>query len=65
MKFYDLKAKAHVEVDPSNVVKTKATRKTKSGATQTRYQLIASHDGRKLYKFVGEADYKSANVKEV
>ena len=64
MKFYDLKAKQHVEVDEGNVVKTKATRKTKNG-TQTRYQLIASHDGRKLYKFVGEADYKAAKCKEV
>ncbi len=64
MKFYDLKEKKHVEVDEGNVVKTRAERKTKNG-TQTRYQLIASHDGRKLYKFVGEADFKAAKCKEV
>jgi hypothetical protein len=64
MKFYDLKGKKHVEVDEANVVKTKAERKTKTGK-QVRYQLIASYDGRKLYKFVGEADFKAAKCKEV
>jgi len=39
-------------------------RKTKSGE-QTRYALIAEHDGTKLYKFVNEATFKASGAKEV
>lgn len=64
MKFYNLKTRAHVDVPESNVQKQKMVRKTKNG-TQTRYALVANHNGSKLFKFVSEADYKAANCKEV
>ncbi|MBV6458215.1 MAG: hypothetical protein HONBIEJF_01340 [Fimbriimonadaceae bacterium] len=63
MKFYDLKKRDHVEVPESDIKKKKMVRKTKSGE-QTRYALMASYDGRTLYKFVNEATYKSTNVPE-
>ena len=39
-------------------------RKTKSGE-QTRYALLADHDGSTLYKFVNEATFKATNAPEV
>ncbi|HET6645000.1 MAG TPA: hypothetical protein VFG65_05830 [Fimbriimonadales bacterium] len=64
MKFYNLKTRSHVEVPESDMQKKKMVRKTKNG-TQTRYALIANHNGSKLFKFVSEADYKAAKCKEV
>ena len=64
MKFYNLKTRAHVDVPEANIQKQKMVRKTKTGS-QTRYALIATYEGSKLFKFVSEADYKSLNVKEV
>ncbi|MBL8047057.1 MAG: hypothetical protein JNJ45_00090 [Chthonomonas sp.] len=63
MKFYDLKARQHVEVADSNITKKKMIRKTKAGE-QVRYALIGKHDGRDLYKFVNEATYKESGGKE-
>lgn len=64
MQFYNLKTRSHVDVPDSQVSKTKMVRKTKNGE-QVRYALTAEHEGSKLFKFVNEATYKSANVKEV
>lgn len=64
MKFYDLKARQHVEVADGNITKKKMVRKTKAGE-QVRYALVGSHDGRQLYKFVSEATYKATDGKEV
>jgi hypothetical protein len=64
MEFYDLKSRAKVNVADSNVTKKKMVRKTKTGE-QVRHALLASHDGRTLYKFVSQKDYDAANVKEV
>lgn len=64
MKFYNLKTRTHVDVPESNIQKKKMVRKTKNG-TQTRYALVADHQGNKLFKFVSEADYKATNCKEV
>jgi hypothetical protein len=63
MKFYDLKKRDHVDVPEKDIKKKKMVRKTKTGE-QTRYALMASYDGRTLYKFVNEATYKSTNVPE-
>jgi len=50
-------------VPEANVRKKKMVRQTKSGE-QTRYALMAEHDGTTLYKFINEATYKSSNAKE-
>jgi hypothetical protein len=63
MQFYNLKTRSHVDVPEGNVRKKKMVRKTKSGE-QTRYALMAEHDGTTLYKFINEATYKSSNAKE-
>ncbi len=63
MQFYNLKTRQHVDVPESDVRKTKMVRKTKTGE-QTRYALTAEYQGVKLFKFVSEAAYKAANVKE-
>jgi len=63
MQFYNLKTRSHVDVPEANVRKKKMVRQTKSGE-QTRYALMAEHDGTTLYKFINEATYKSSNAKE-
>ncbi|MBS1706839.1 MAG: hypothetical protein JST40_13305 [Armatimonadetes bacterium] len=64
MEFYDLKSRTKVKVAEGDITKKKMVRKTKTGE-QTRYALMGNYDGRVLYKFVNEKDYKAANVKEV
>jgi hypothetical protein len=64
MEFYNVRTKSKVDVPDSAMVKKRMIRKTKNG-TQTRYALIADYEGSKLYKFVNEATFNSANVKEV
>jgi len=65
ISFYDVKSRQKVSVPESDVKKTKYTRKTKSGATQTRYALRASYQGRNLTKFVSEVDWKALDAPEV
>ena len=62
MKFYDVKTRQSVDVSEGNLKKTKYTRKTKSGSTQTRYAVRASYEGRNLTKFVSEVDWNKLNV---
>jgi hypothetical protein len=64
MNFYSLKTRSKVEVDISNVKKTKSVRETKNGE-QVRYRLTASHNGETLNKFVGKDVYDSLDVEEV
>lgn len=64
MEFYNLKTRSKVDIPESQVTKKKMVRKTKSGE-QTRYALIAEHNGTKLYKFVNEATFKASGAKEV
>ncbi len=64
MEFYNVRTKSKVDVPDSAMTKKRMIRKTKNG-TQTRYALIADYEGSKLYKFVNEATFNSANVKEV
>jgi len=64
MQFYNLKTRSYVDVPDSDVKKKKMIRQTKSGE-QTRYALMAEHEGTPLYKFVNEATYKESSAKEV
>jgi hypothetical protein len=64
MEFYNLKTRSKVDIPESQITKKKMIRKTKSGE-QTRYALIAEHEGTKLYKFVNEATFNASGAKEV
>ena len=64
MQFYNLKTRSHVDVADEQIKKKKMIRKTKNGE-QTRYALVAEHDGTPLYKFVSEAVYSATNAKEI
>lgn len=63
MQFYNLKTRSHVEIPDSQIKKKKMTRPTKNGE-QTRYALLAEHEGTTLYKFVNEATYNGSSAKE-
>ena len=61
IEFYDVKVRAKVQIDESQVKKT--TFETKNG--QVRYGLRAkTEDGRNLTKFVSKADWESLNLPE-
>ena len=61
IEFYDVKIKAKVQIDESQVKKTTFT--TKNG--QLRYGLRAkTEDGRNLTKFVSKADWESMDLPE-
>ncbi len=62
MQFYDVKTRQFVEVSDSDLKKTKYTRTTKSGSTQTRYAVRANYQGRNLTKFVSEATWQSMDA---
>jgi len=61
IEFYDVKVRAKVQIDESQVKKT--TFETKNG--QVRYGLRAkTEDGRNLTKFVSKADWENLNLPE-
>lgn len=64
VSFYDVKARAKVEVDSTdaNLSKRTYTRTTKNGFTQIRYAMQLTVDGRKLTKFINEATYNALDV---
>jgi hypothetical protein len=62
ISFYDVKTRQSVQVNESDVTKTKYERTTKEGKVQVRYALRGKYDGRNLTKFVGEADWKALNA---
>jgi hypothetical protein len=64
VEFYDVKSRQKVQVDESNIRKTKYERETKDGKTSVRYALRADHNGSKLTKFVSEADWKALSAPE-
>ncbi len=64
MQFYNVKSRAKVEIDESELSKKKFVRTTKSGSTQTRYAARANVDGTTLTRFITEADYNRLNVPE-
>ena len=63
MRFYDLKTRSHVEVAESDVRKKRMVRPTKSGE-QVRYAFTAKYEGRPLFKFVSEKDFKESSAAE-
>ena len=65
IKFYDVKERESVEVDESNITKTKYERRLKDGSTQIRYAFRAQRNGRNLTKFCSKSDWDSLNVAEV
>jgi hypothetical protein len=64
IEFYDVKTRAKVSVDESDITKVKYETTTKTGKAQVRYAVRAAYDGRNLTKFVSETDWKSLNVSE-
>jgi len=61
IEFYDVKVRAKVKIEESQVKKT--TFETKNG--QVRYGLRAkTEDGRNLTKFVSKADWESLDLPE-
>lgn len=62
MQFYDVKTRQFVEVSDSDLKKTKYTRTTKSGSTQTRYAARGNYQGRNLTKFVSEATWQGMDA---
>lgn len=57
IQFYDVKARAKVDVPVSDVKRKKYVRETKNGSTQVRYAVRANYNGTNLTKFVSEATY--------
>jgi hypothetical protein len=64
VQFYDVKARAKVDVAEGDIRKTKYVRKLTGGSTQTRYALRAKHNGVNLTKFVNQQVWDSMNVPE-
>ena len=63
--FYNVKNRKKVDVNESDIEKTKYERTLKDGSTQIRYALRANYDGRKLTKFCSKVDWDALNVAEV
>lgn len=62
IEFYSVKAREKVSVPLSAVRKKTYTKETKTGAVQTRYALVAKHDGSSLTKFVSKADFDAVKA---
>ncbi len=63
-EFYNVKKRKKVQIDDSDIKKTKYQRKT-GGGPQVRYAIRAVDEGTNLTKFVSEADWKKLDVPEV
>jgi hypothetical protein len=58
IKFYDVKLRKEVMLDPAKVEKVTYERETKDGKKQVRYALRGkTTDGRNLTRFVSKEDY--------
>ncbi len=64
IEFYDVKKREKVQIDESQVKKTKYEREGKDGKTNVRYALRAQNEGTNLTKFVSEADWKALDAPE-
>ena len=64
IEFYDVKKREKVQIDESQVKKTKYEREGKNGKTNVRYALRAQNEGTNLTKFVSEADWKALDAPE-
>ena len=62
VEFYDVKSRAKVSVEPTNITKVTYESVTKSGKPQVRYALRADHNGSKLTKFVSQTDWDALDV---
>ena len=63
VSFYDVKARAKVEIDSKNIMKKVYERKTADGKTQKRYAFRAkTAAGTSLTKFVSEKDYMATDA---
>ena len=61
--FYDVKNRAKVEVQDSQIRKTSYSSNTKSGAVRVRYAFRGKlADGRNVTKFCTKADWDAMNV---
>ena len=60
--FYDVKSRQSVEVNDSDVTRTKYERTTKDGKIQVRYALRGKYEGRNLTKFVSEANWNATSA---
>ena len=58
IKFYDVKLRKEVMLEPAKVEKVTYERETKDGKKQVRYALRGkTTDGRNLTRFVSKEDY--------
>jgi hypothetical protein len=64
IEFYDVKKREKVQIDESQVKKTKYEREGKDGKTNVRYALRAQNEGTNLTKFVSESDWKALDAPE-
>ena len=64
VQFYDVKARAKVDVPESEIKKVKYVRELSGGSTQTRYALRAKHNGVSLTKFVSQKTWESMSAPE-
>ena len=64
IEFYDVKKREKVQIDESQVKKTKYEREGKEGKINVRYALRAQNEGTNLTKFVSEADWKALDAPE-
>ena len=64
IEFYDVKKREKVQIEESQVKKTKYEREGKDGKTNVRYALRAQNEGTNLTKFVSEADWKALDAPE-
>ncbi len=62
IQFYDVRKRAKVDVPEGQIKKKKYERKTKSGATQVRYALVAEFEGAKLTKFVNQKEWEAVKA---
>jgi hypothetical protein len=64
IEFYDVKLRAKVQIDESDVKKKKYERETKTGSVQVRYALRANNNGTNLTKFISKETFDSLNAPE-
>ena len=57
IEFYDVKERKKVNIEETDITKTKYERKLKDGSEQTRYAFRAKYKDRQLTKFCSKADW--------
>lgn len=64
IEFYDVKKREKVQIDESQIKKTKYEREGKDGKTNVRYALRAQNEGTNLTKFVSQSDWDALDAPE-